>query len=221
MDGCSSVSYTGFECAGGACNDGQLLLITNTASSNMNLIQESASSTAANRIWAAGGQNVILQGASNGNSGAILEYDGTSSRWRVFSVSTSFAEDGLTVDNGAATINDGLTVATGLSLFETHMEGSGTAIGAITGCGTGSPAAATGSTDIAGKITEGTTATGCTVAFANTYTNSPFCVCTANAGGAAAACDASGSTATSLVIVNTSATGDVITYHCIGRSGGT
>ena len=101
------------------------------------------------------------------------------------------------------------------------MEGSGTAIGAITGCGTGSPAAATGSTDIAGKITEGTTATGCTVAFANTYTNSPFCVCTANAGGAAAACDASGSTATSLVIVNTSATGDVITYHCIGRSGGT
>ena len=226
--GASAVTYTGFECAGatcGAANDGQVLIVEAVSATSLTLSNQSASSTAGNRFAGNVTSAVTLAGGSNANTTALLIYDGSNAVWRVLAFNTNLINAGMTFSavtaDGAATINDGLTVATGLSLFETHMEGSGTAIGAITGCGTGSPAAATGSTDIAGKITEGTTATGCTVAFANTYTNSPFCVCTANAGGAAAACDASGSTATSLVIVNTSATGDVITYHCIGRSGGT
>jgi hypothetical protein len=131
----------------------------------------------------------------------------------------------LEIDNGTAGTLRDLTARngtwTGLQSYGAHEESTGTALGSLTSCGTGSPAAATGSTDTSGKITEGTTATGCTAAFGATYTNSPFCICTANAGGAAVACDASGSTATSLVIVNASATGDVITYHCFGRSGGT
>lgn len=101
-----------------------------------------------------------------------------------------------------------------------HVETTGTATTALTSCGTGSPSIATGSTDVGGQFTEGTTAAGCTMTFKGTYTNSPFCVCTAK-GAAATACDASGSTATSLVVTNASATGTVITYWCTGRSGGT
>lgn len=131
--------------------------------------------------------------------------------------STNFSQTGATTfSTGTGTVS-----LNGLAAVGAHIETTGTATTTLSGCGTGSPTISAGSTDNDGKITEGTTATGCTMTFKATYTNSPFCTCTANSAGAAAACDASGSTATSLVIVNASATGDVIVYHCVGRSGGT
>lgn len=227
--GTAANSYTGFECGGAACtaaNNGQIVLVLNESATGqtLTLSQNNTGSTAANRFLDTGGHSIELGGgaSTSGNGGVFLMYDGiTANKWVPLGQTSAYFNYAPIFTSGFSVTNNSLATFNGLATFEGHLEGSGTAIGAITGCGTGSPAAATGSTDIAGKITEGTTATGCTVAFANTYTNSPFCVCTANAGGAAAACDASGSTATSLVIVNTSATGDVITYHCIGRSGGT
>jgi hypothetical protein len=89
--------------------------------------------------------------------------------------------------------------------------------GALSSCGTGSPSVSTGSTDRDGTITEGTTATGCVLTFANTYTVSPFCTATATTAIAVGVT----TTATTMTLVNASATGDVITYHCEGRNGGT
>lgn len=116
----------------------------------------------------------------------------------------------------------GPIVVNALTSFGGHVQSTDTAqtSGNLSACGTGSPAILAGSTDQVGQITEGTTATGCTMAFTRSMGKKPFCVCTALAGSTAVACDASGSTSTSLVITNASATGDVITYSCTGQKGG-
>jgi hypothetical protein len=103
-----------------------------------------------------------------------------------------------------------------------HENTGGTAIvaGDLSACGTGTPAVSTGSTDMAGTITEGTTATGCTLTFKSTYTVAPFCACTAETSGGAAILVGCNSTATTLVFVNASATADKMTYICIGQRGG-
>lgn len=85
--------------------------------------------------------------------------------------------------------------------------------------GTGTPAVATNSTDVAGTITENTLATSCTLTFAATYTNAPFCQCSPTSGTPfLVGCT---STATTLVFNNASATGDVITYTCVAPTGST
>lgn len=113
----------------------------------------------------------------------------------------------------------GVTSIGGRTAIGGHLQAIGTALSGsnLSGCGT-SPSISAGSTDQAGTVTEGTTATGCTIAFAATYTNSPFCTCSSGTAGVAVTCT---TTATTLVIANASASGDVISYICIGRSGST
>ena len=85
-------------------------------------------------------------------------------------------------------------------------------------CGT-SPALATGSTDLAGKITVGTTASNaCTLTFSSAYTTAPVCVVQNLTTGAAANVYAVSTTA----IVWSSALADstVLHYHCIALTGG-
>lgn len=100
-----------------------------------------------------------------------------------------------------------------------HIRNSGASVdsGQLTSCGTGSPTMAAGSTDMMGSFTEGTAATGCTMTFAATYTTAPFCVCSAETAGGAAVLVGCHTTATTLVAVNASAGGDVVTYNCVGR----
>jgi hypothetical protein len=99
-----------------------------------------------------------------------------------------------------------------------HVVANGTAqsSGNLSSCGT-SPAILSTSTDDAGTITEGSTATGCVMAFALTFGVAPTCTCAASTA-ISVGCSA---TATALTIVNASATGDVIHYTCIGAIGST
>ncbi len=104
-----------------------------------------------------------------------------------------------------------------------HIIANGTARTSsnLSSCGTGSPAIAAASSDVAGTITEGTSASGCTLAFAGTFTVAPACLCSGETSGAAAVLVGCHATATTLVIENSAATGDVIQYHCMGLIGST
>lgn len=101
-----------------------------------------------------------------------------------------------------------------------HLEG-GQGTGdtpALSTCGT-SPALATGSTDFAGKITVGTSASNaCTLTFGTAYTTAPFCVVQNLTTGAAANVYAVATT----TIIWSSALADstVLHYHCVAPSGG-
>lgn len=130
----------------------------------------------------------------------------------------------LTVQ-GATTHTGSVTVTNAFAVLATsgHIESLGTTLSNtnLSACGTGTPTMAVGSTDVAGQFTEGTTTSGCTLTFAGTYTRMPWCTCTGTtSGGAATNVDCGkGTTATTMVVANASATGDVITYHCIGQPG--
>jgi len=96
--------------------------------------------------------------------------------------------------------------------------GNGGAAPALSTCGT-SPALAAGSTDLAGKITVGTSASNaCTLTFGVAFNVAPFCVFQNMTTGAAA----NVATVIAATIIWSSALADstVITYHCIaGLSG--
>lgn len=132
----------------------------------------------------------------------------------------------LTVQ-GATTHTGSVTVTNAFAVLATsgHIESLGTTLSNtnLSACGTGTPTMAAGSTDVAGQFTEGTTTSGCTLTFAGTYTRMPWCICTATtSGGATTDVDCGkATTSTTMVVANASATGDVITYHCIAQPGST
>lgn len=82
---------------------------------------------------------------------------------------------------------------------------------ALSSCGGGSPALSATATDYSGTITEGTSATGCTLTFGATKAAAP--VCSISSPGAAAFTSFSTST-TALTIVNSSASGNQYSYVC-------
>lgn len=84
----------------------------------------------------------------------------------------------------------------------------------VSSCGTGSPTVASGSTDVAGRLTEGTSAAGCTLTFANAFATAPFCTVTSQTQLAAFAFTVSTS---AITITNTSTSGDVIAWVCMGQ----
>jgi hypothetical protein len=89
----------------------------------------------------------------------------------------------------------------------------------LSACGT-SPTINASSTDNAGQVTEGTTATGCVITFGTAYVSTPWCVVgIANVAPATSAMTYSVSNA-AITVVNASATGDVINYVCMGETGG-
>lgn len=89
---------------------------------------------------------------------------------------------------------------------------------AVTTCGT-SAALATGSTDLAGKITVGTTASNaCTLTFSAAYTAAPFCVVQNLTTGAAA--NVYAVTTTTIIWSSALADSTVLHYHCIAPTGG-
>ena len=94
--------------------------------------------------------------------------------------------------------------------MQNHIASSG-ALPTLSACGT-SPSITTGSTDTRGAITEGTTATGCTIAFATAYATAPVCVVSSPNGILPTSYSAS---TTALTIANASATGDQFTYACM------
>lgn len=101
-----------------------------------------------------------------------------------------------------------------------HLEsGLGTGdLPALSSCGT-SPALATGSTDTAGKITVGTSASAaCTLTFGTAYAVAPFCVYQNMTTGAPA--NVATVSASAIVWSSVLADSTVLTYHCTAASGG-
>jgi len=90
------------------------------------------------------------------------------------------------------------------------LRASGTAP-ALSNCGT-SPSLASNGSDMAGIITEGSSATGCTLTFTTPYSfNAPQCIVTSPSGSSLTSYSASGS---ALTIVNSSASGNKYAYVC-------
>lgn len=85
---------------------------------------------------------------------------------------------------------------------------------ALSACGTGAALAA-GSTDVAGRITVGTSASAaCTLTFSSAWTVAPFCIYQNNTTGAPANVLTTSTTAMAWSSVLADSTS--LTYHCIG-----
>lgn len=114
----------------------------------------------------------------------------------------------------------GLYFGTNRVGFSGHLEaGLKTALGqpALTACGT-TPVLATGSTDSAGTITMGTTATGCVITFGTAYAAVPSCTVTWQA--TPLASQSYTVTTTAITTVQTSTTNNLLNYTCVAKSGG-
>ena len=88
--------------------------------------------------------------------------------------------------------------------------GSGSA---PTPTGTGSPSIASGSTDTAGEVTAGSSATSVVITFATAKTNAPFCTVTPQTGGIASFAYAISTTA--ITVTQSATSGDKIDYVCV------
>lgn len=133
----------------------------------------------------------------------------------VFSGLLAYAATNLSLDGnlsvGGTTTLTGATTHTGLTTV--GRVGTTGTIPVVSVCGTSS-AIATGSTDTAGRITVGTSASNaCTLTFSAAFTAAPVCVVQNMTTGAAANVYAVSTTA----IVWSSALADstVLVYHCI------
>ncbi len=114
----------------------------------------------------------------------------------------------------------GVYFGTGRVGVSGHLEGGlGTGqLPVVSGCGTSSALTA-GSTDTAGKITVGTTASNaCILTFGTAYTAAPFCVVQNLTTGAAA--NVYVVTTTTITWSSALADSTVLMYHCMAPSGG-
>lgn len=80
----------------------------------------------------------------------------------------------------------------------------------VSSCGT-TPSITTGSTDSSGEVTEGATATGCTITFSTSKTNAPFCVVTFQTN---LVTETYAVSTTTITLTNTSSSGTKVNYHC-------
>lgn len=78
--------------------------------------------------------------------------------------------------------------------------------------GTGTPTIATGSTDAAGEVTSGTSATSLVITFSSAKTNAPFCTVTPQTQLLAFAYTIS---TTAITITQTATTGEKVDYFCV------
>lgn len=129
------------------------------------------------------------------------------SAWSIVSTKTAGTARTLTLGDNAATLSSGVDLATG-----GHIYGA-TGAPAISACGGGSPSLSPASTDTHGTVTEGTTATGCTLTFVKAFAFAPSCVISSPAGNAFTSYT---TTTTTLTIVNASASGNKYSYICMG-----
>jgi len=98
--------------------------------------------------------------------------------------------------------------------FPAHILSNSTGTPVLTACGTGSPTIV--GTDVAGAVTVGNAATGCTITFSKAYVTSPWCTVTWQLGGLTSAQYTVSTTA--ITVVQTSHTGNIINYVCTSSS---
>lgn len=89
----------------------------------------------------------------------------------------------------------------------------------LTSCGT-SPAIATGSSDVAGRVTTGTgTPTGCVITFAQAYNATPSCVLVSQTAYATTTPSYTVS-ATAITLTQAATNSAIYNYHCTSMNGG-
>ena len=166
--------------------DNRVLDVCAVGAGNVVIVNEAAGSTAANRIWTGLASNITLSSQTNPSSCATIKYDSTSSRWRLMSYNSllytpgptfqnGITSGGITNSSGTVTISGGAGIV--LSTATGHISTVGATVPVLSSCGGGSPTIH--GSDIAGRLTTGTTATTCTLTFGATYTNPPACIVTA------------------------------------------
>ena len=97
-----------------------------------------------------------------------------------------------------------------------HLASAQTTAPALTSCGTGSPAIV--GSDSAGTVTLGTSATGCVITFNVAYTNAPHCAVAWH--NTPLASQSYSVSPTAITLTQTSTSGDVAEYVCVGQAGG-
>lgn len=110
-------------------------------------------------------------------------------------------------------VNNALALAFDTSknaTFQAHI-GVSAAAPTLSACGTG-PTLNSNASDDHATVTEGTTATGCTITFAAAYGAAPDCIVTSPTGSALTSYSTS---TTALTLVNASASGDKFSYICM------
>jgi hypothetical protein len=122
---------------------------------------------------------------------------------------------------GTTDAGSGLYFGSGFTGISRHVAAGSVAtnnLPVISVCGT-SPALASGSTDFAGKITVGTSASAaCTLTFGTAYTTAPFCI-VQNLSTMGAA-NVYAVTTTAITFSSVLADSTVLHYHCVAPSGG-
>lgn len=144
-----------------------------------------------------------------------------SSNGTMFTINNSTGSNVLTVDTTPAGLGNIFQVLDSTGRALVSIDGAGHVVAASTqpvlsSCGT-SPTLSTNSSDFAGTITAGSiSATGCTLTFANAFTNVPTCVVTNQSLSVVNAMTYTVSTS-ALTISQTALTGNKIDYICIGH----
>lgn len=121
---------------------------------------------------------------------------------------------GVIGDNGLGPTS--LVNGTNSLLLDTanHLRTTGS-VPTLSSCGT-SPTIS--GTDVAGQVTMGTaTPTGCTITFATTYTNAPYCTVTWQTNLASMTYTVS---ASAITLTQTGTSSNKVNYNCIAQSGG-
>lgn len=119
---------------------------------------------------------------------------------------------------GADTLH-GLYFGTNRTGVSGHLEaglGNGS-LPVLSACGT-TPTLATGSTDLSGTVTMGSTATGCVITFGTAYTTAPSCVVTWRA--TPLASQSYVVAAGTITTTQTSTTNNILDYTCTAKNGG-
>jgi len=132
----------------------------------------------------------------------------------------------LQVANGSAgtpsisgtTRTNGLYFGTNYTAVARHLAaGASTAnLPVISGCGT-TPVLATGSSDVAGRVTQGGSTTGCVITFGTAYATAP--VCQVHNETLSSRAFTIAVTTTAITVASLTAS-DVITWICVGVAGG-
>jgi hypothetical protein len=196
----STATVTGLQ--GGVA--GRLIVFCNIGSSDISILDQSGSSTAANRFAAQVASSVLLTGG--GNTCAFLLYDGTASRWRIVALNTNAFNVDIEAQGG---------VSLGAILTDTGFSGNPT----VSACGT-APAVLSGGS-FAGTIRVGTAATGCTITFPQSMTTPSCTVSTHTFIAFTYAETGSALTLTNGTLTVTGLSNDLsgvtVDYHCVGH----
>ncbi len=195
--------------------DGTSNLLSLDRTSNINTISSSGTLQAISgnllRAWSADNSSGIFSiGTTNAALADLTSFGGSGATMRFLVADTGGSNRVV-----AQGIN-GTLFQFGGSATPVHLSSIQTTAPALTSCGGGSPAIV--GTDTAGTVTMGTTATGCVITFNVAYAAAPHCVVTWRA---TPLLSQSYTVSTAAItLTQTSTSGDLIDYVCIGVAGG-